>query len=472
EPTTFLNTRRIGGPPRHVSVPDDVDVASVELGKPTDLLGAVKLAGSSGRMRYGVLAAFEDEVELPGIVKATGERITVQEDGRDFGVVRALYEQSDGARRSIGYIGTVVALPDANAMTHGIDAHMLSSEGKVQIDGQLLYSDAGEQPGYGGFVDMSIQRRRGINHSFEFDYIDQNLDISDLGFISQNDMIATQYGVYRFVGHGLKYFRQVTTSAFFGAQTNTDGFLTRMGVYTGQGFEFPNYSSIRFSLNYYAPKWDVMNSRGNGMFKVDDRLFMHVAYGTNSAKRFAWSGTFGAQQEELDGQWGYSADFGFTLKASDRMTLDLDLRFKKRDGWLLHRWGRNFATYEADDFQPRIEMDYFFSARQQLRLTMQWAGIRAKSLSYYQIPETDGELVPRNLADGTSNEDFSLSRLTAQLRYRWELGPLSDLFVVYTRGSNLAIGDLNDGFGDLFTEAIDEPVVDVLVAKLRYRFGR
>ncbi|HIC34229.1 MAG TPA: hypothetical protein EYO78_05460 [Gammaproteobacteria bacterium] len=138
----------------------------------------------------------------------------------------------------------------------------------------------------------------------------------------------------------------------------------------------------------------------------------------------------------------------------------------------MHRWGRNFATYEADDFQPRIEMDYFFSARQQLRLTMQWAGIRAKSLSYYQIPETDGELVPRNLADGTSNEDFSLSRLTAQLRYRWELGPLSDLFVVYTRGSNLAIGDLNDGFGDLFTQAIDEPVVDYLVAKLRYRFGR
>jgi len=117
-------------------------------------------------------------------------------------------------------------------------------------------------------------------------------------------------------------------------------------------------------------------------------------------------------------------------------------------------------------------MDYFFSARQQLRLTMQWAGIRAKSLSYYRIPESEGELVARDLADGTSNEDFSLSRLTAQLRYRWELGPLSDLFVVYTRGSNLAISDLDDGFGDLFTEAIDEPVVDSLVAKLRYRFGR
>ena len=208
------------------------------------------------------------------------------------------------------------------------------------------------------------------------------------------------------------------------------------------------------------------------MFKVDSRMFLHAAYGTNSAKRISWSGTLGAQQEELDGQWGYSAEFGFTLRASDRMTFDLDLRYKRRDGWLLHRSGRNFATYEADDFQPRIEMDYFFSARQQLRLTMQWAGIRAKSLKYYQIPESEDELVTRYLTDGTSNEDFSLSRLTAQLRYRWELGPLSDLFVVYTRGSNLSIGDMNDGFGDLFAEAIDEPVVDFLIAKLRYRFGR
>lgn len=472
EPTTFLNTRRIGGPPRHVSVPDDIEVASVELGKPTDLLGAVKLTGSSGRMRYGVLAAFEDEVELPGVVKATGERITVQEDGRDFGVIRALYEQSDGARRSVGYIGTVVTLPDDNAMTHGIDAHLLSSKGKVQVDGQLLYSDVGEQPGYGGFVDISIAQRRGINHSFEFDYIDKNLDISDLGFISQNDMIATQYGVYRFVGHGLKYFRRVTTSVFMGAQANTDGFLTRMGIYTGQGFEFPNYSNLRLSLNYYAPKWDDINSRGNGMFKVDSRMFLHAAYGTNSAKRISWSGTLGAQQEELNGQWGYSADVGFTLRASDRMTFDLDLRYKQRDGWLLHRWGRNFATYEASDFQPRIEMDYFFNARQQLRFTMQWAGIRAKSLDYYQVPESEGELIARDLTDGARNEDFSLSRLTAQLRYRWELGPLSDLFIVYTRGSNLAIGDMNDGFEDLFAEAIDEPVVDFLIAKLRYRFGR
>ena len=71
---------------------------------------------------------------------------------------------------------------------------------------------------------------------------------------------------------------------------------------------------------------------------------------------------------------------------------------------------------------------------------------------------------------GDTRSDFNVSRLTAQLRYRWEIGPLSDLFVVYTRGSNLP-DRVDDTFGDLFLDALDEPIVDVFVVKLRYRFG-
>jgi hypothetical protein len=57
------------------------------------------------------------------------------------------------------------------------------------------------------------------------------------------------------------------------------------------------------------------------------------------------------------------------------------------------------------------------------------------------------------------------------VRYRWEIAPLSDLFLVYTRGSNLP-SQPEDGLGDLFTDALNDPVIDVFVMKLRYRFGR
>jgi len=76
------------------------------------------------------------------------------------------------------------------------------------------------------------------------------------------------------------------------------------------------------------------------------------------------------------------------------------------------------------------------------------------------------------LADPFIDEDFSLSRLTAQFRYRWEIGPLSDLFVVYTRGANQALANDDDTFETLFNNAIEDPVIDFFVIKLRYRVGR
>ena len=112
----------------------------------------------------------------------------------------------------------------------------------------------------------------------------------------------------------------------------------------------------------------------------------------------------------------------------------------------------------------------FLSAKQQLRLTLQWAGIRAEEQDRFLIPASDGDLIQQIRNPGDPINDFNVSRLTAQLRYRWEIGPLSDLFVVYTRGSNLP-DRVDDTFGDLFIDAIDEPIVDVFVVKLRYRFG-
>ena len=87
------------------------------------------------------------------------------------------------------------------------------------------------------------------------------------------------------------------------------------------------------------------------------------------------------------------------------------------------------TAFGADDFQPRLAMDVFLSAKQQLRLSLQWAAIRAHEQRFYLIPVGGGTLVQVDKPDGPT-DDFALSRLTAQLRYRWEIAPLSDLFIV------------------------------------------
>ena len=115
-------------------------------------------------------------------------------------------------------------------------------------------------------------------------------------------------------------------------------------------------------------------------------------------------------------------------------------------------------------------MDFFISAKQQLRLKFQWIGIDADESQFWSIDKETKDLVPRTKMDLEPKDDFTVSQMTVQLRYRWEIGPLSDFFIVYTRGSNLP-NRVNDEFWPLFQDAIDEPIIDVFTMKLRYRFG-
>ena len=92
------------------------------------------------------------------------------------------------------------------------------------------------------------------------------------------------------------------------------------------------------------------------------------------------------------------------------------------------------GTYEAEQLLPGISLDYFLSAKQQLKVVLQWVGVKRGTRSY-RIPDTCGDLA-RDPASDASVVDFSVSQVSLQARYRWELAPLSDLFVVYTRQSN------------------------------------
>ena len=77
----------------------------------------------------------------------------------------------------------------------------------------------------------------------------------------------------------------------------------------------------------------------------------------------------------------------------------------------------------------------------------------------HEVPNPDAE-----------PDDFVISRMTFQARYRWEIAPLSDLFVVYTRGANLPRNSFFT-FQDLFEQSWNKRIVEQVAIKLRYRFG-
>ena len=71
---------------------------------------------------------------------------------------------------------------------------------------------------------------------------------------------------------------------------------------------------------------------------------------------------------------------------------------------------------------------------------------------------------------GRPVEDFSLSRTALQIRYRYEIQPLSDIFLVYSRGGLWADDDISGGPWNLFQNGWDEVDAEQIIAKIRLRF--
>ena len=468
-PSAVLNTRRIGGAAVGIEVPDGVTVQGFERARPSELLGAAKVTGQNGAVRYGLLAAFEDDPELRG-TQDDGTPVAIRGVGRDFAVGRLLYERAGSSRQSIGYIGTLLSHPSVRARVHGVDAHHLSSNGKWRTDVQGLMSDVDGTSGYGLWTDVQYTQRQGVMHTWALDYQDDTLDINDLGFLNRNDMMGGRYNLW-FARSNLAWLRRLSSGITAGHWVNGDGLTVSSGINFFNSLTFHNRNQLRVIATWNTPQWEDLESRGNGAFKVRGKLTVDVAYGTDSSKPFSWSVQLSRMDENIEDleRAALSLGAGFTFKPNDRFSLDFDLTRREQGAWLLWQGDQNFTTYEAAHWRPQMAMDLFLTARQQLRMTMQWAGIRAAEREHWRIASATGRLA-RVAEDPSEDAGFAISRLTAQLRYRWEIAPLSDLFVVYTRGSNLD-NRVSDEFGDLFQDALFEPLIDLLVVKLRYRFG-
>ena len=281
-PTSLLNTRRIGGAAIY-DLPDDVDVLGTDLSRPTELLGAVKLVGQSGNWRYGTLLASEDDSEIRATL-ADGSSVDLQAEGRDFAIARVLYENtSAGGRRAIGWMGTDVMHSDIDATVNSIDAHYFSADNRWLVDGQIMHSDVQGVAGTGGFADVGFRPRRGVQHTLRATYIDDTLDINDLGFLSRNDQMNLNYEYTR-TESDIPGLRERSTSMLFVNQWNTKGQPVRMGFFFDRDYTFLDSNKFDYSVRYFPKRIYDRLGKGSGDFRIEDRWGLNLGYSTDRAK--------------------------------------------------------------------------------------------------------------------------------------------------------------------------------------------
>jgi hypothetical protein len=102
--------------------------------------------------------------------------------------------------------------------------------------------------------------------------------------------------------------------------------------------------------------------------------------------------------------------------------------------------------------------------RHELRLKLQAIGLNADLRQAYRV-DLAGTSVPTD----EPVDDFSVSNLGVQLRYRYELAPLSYLYVVYGRGG-FEQTQFAEESGRVLRDSFSLRDDEQLLIKLSYRF--
>ena len=459
-----VNTRRIGGRPDDPDLPDGVELPRGEDLQPVDLYGALKATGQVGRMRYGFLGALEDDTEL-----VADDGNTYISTGSDFGAFRVLYEDSYKATyRGLGFVSTLVdhdAVDDA--VVHAGDFKYLSTNGAWNIEGQYLYSDRGEVgEGHGATLDVEYAPRQGLKNTLRLTDYEPGFDINDFGFQVRDDLRFLNFTT-ELTKSGLTRIRDYQISGWYAYGENYDGLDIRGGVGTNFNLTRNNRDRILGSVAWFPERWEDRESFGNGTFRINDRWRGSAEYQTDSSRPLSLQ-----VELEYDGSDLYGGtirkEVELLWQPRDSLSMKIGIQHYDIDGWLLHQGDTNFTTFTGERWEPEFAVDFYPTAMQQLRLVLQWVGIEAFEDRFYTLESDPGELIEGDKPPGDS-DNFSISRLNFQVRYRWQIAPLSDLFVVYTKGDSRREGEIS--FQDLFQESWDDPLVDQLVVKLRYRFG-
>ena len=466
-PVMLLHTRRIGQRPIVPDLPVDAEFEWADFSQPSDLIGAAKATGQAGPFRYGVLTAFEDDTTFWGI--RDDEAISVTAEGREFAVARALLEKSNGNYRGIGLLSTFTQHPTVDAATHGLDAHYFSSGGKLKIDSQILVSDiAGIEDGFGGFVELNYAPIQGITHELVAESFDDRINLNYLGYLPRNDIETLRYR-FRYRKFLNDWFKETYTRFSLRHSRNGDDQVVSSEIDVSQQFTFHNQTQFRVSAEYEAEAYDDLNSFGAGSFLLDSTADIDLQYQSDSAKRLFYQVSASYETESILGDRVSGGTF-LVWRPSDRLSMNAMLRYSNRDSWLLYQGNQQFTAFASESWSPTFGLDFFLSAQQHFRFDLEWRAIKARESTFHELPLDSVRLLEIDDPDVATRDDFAISRLNLQLRYRWELAPMSDLYVVYSKRASLPDALAYD-FNQQFGETLDHPVSEGLVVKLRHHLG-
>ena len=454
----IINTRRIGGRPDYdCSAYGDLEEYCQQNKADTSEIDFALKYTQKGNIDFGVMSASERDEKFS--------------QGRDFYALR-LNTKSNNLK--YGYLGTYVDKPvtGENAQVNSFDFLYLPSE-IHRMNGNFMHSSVDNQDGFGLTLGYAYNPNRDFSSGIGINYYDDRLDLNDMGYLILND---------RFMFNGRTQFKRTTFNEGsilrsrlfeigYGSKFNVDSQRESSNFALKLENAFVNLSELKAEIFYRSTGRNTRITRGSQIspfIKMPKGIGGYIDLTGPRRPTYIYGLRFergrGSEHSPELG-WGTKTRGYFKYMPVDNISFSLMHQHADENQWLNWFNDNLLATFHRKQRTSVVEMEWFHNNVHELRIKAQMVAFTGRNPQAL-LGDLSGNLNPEIV----DIAPITISELAFQVRYRYEIMPLSYLYIVYSKGGRVSMQDDEDGLFSLYRRPWKSPEKENFTVKLRYRF--
>mgnify|MGYP001189850932 FL=1 len=458
---TVMNTRRIGSVPSYkCSEEDNIDECENSKKNYSDIDYALRYSQKTGKTELGFFAARE-----------TDESFSV---GRNF---YALRSRTDLGNKTLGYMLTHVddSFNNKTASVSVIDYVNVKSD-QLTYFTDLLFSEKDDDSRFGYRSQFNYQPSNFSYISGSILYFDENFQLNDFGYLKRADWIHVG------LGGGLKQINfskespidQIDINVDFNYDADTNGNSNPIRIDQKNEITFKDTSKLKFDFGIKTSGKNTTITRKNPDFpfvKIKNRKNITLDFEAVNYKFWTYDWRISFEKGDKYNSWnsdGYKREF-YKIAGSyfpnDNLKINLQYRIRKENEWLIWTEDNKFGLYDSEQDTVSIGLNWFSGNKHEIRLKSQFIALQADNPQSL-ISDSGGYLYDSD----DLIKPFTQGVVSFQVRYKYEIAPLSYLYLVYSKGGTSYDEDEDYSKSEIFNQPWNNPSDEVYSIKFRLKY--
>ena len=456
-----MNTRRIGSAPSYkCSEEENIDECENSKKNYSDIDYALRYSQKTGKTELGFFTARE-----------TDESFSV---GRNF---YALRSRTDLGNKTLGYMLTHVddSFNNKTASVSVIDYVNVKSD-QLTYFTDLLFSEKDDDSRFGYRSQFNYQPSNFSYISGSILYFDENFQLNDFGYLRRADWIHIG------LGGGLKQINfskespinQIDINVDFNYDADTNGNSNPIRIDQKNEITFKDTSKLKFDFGIKTSGKNTTITRKNPDFpfvKIKKKKNITLDFEAVNYKFWTYDWRISFEKGDKYNSWnsdGYKREF-YKIAGSyfpnDNLKINLQYRVRKENEWLIWTEDNKFGLYDSEQDTVSIGLNWFSGNKHEIRLKSQFVALQADNPQSL-ISDNGGYLYDSD----DLIKPFTQGVVSFQVRYKYEIAPLSYLYLVYSKGGTSYDEDEDYSKSDIFNQPWNNPSDEVYSIKFRLKY--